>query len=49
MSSPYACTNENAIRFVSEKEDPYRTPFFRDIDRIKIGRASCRERVCLQV
>ena len=34
MSSPYACTNENAIRFVSEKEDPYRTPFFRDIDRI---------------
>ena len=34
MPSPYACTNENAIRFVSEKEDPYRTPFFRDIDRI---------------
>ena len=34
MPSPYACTNENAIRFVSDKEDPYRTPFFRDIDRI---------------
>ena len=34
MLSPYACKNENAIRFIKEKKDPYRTDFFRDIDRI---------------
>lgn len=32
--SVYACKDEEAIRFKEEKEDQYRTPFFRDIDRI---------------
>lgn len=32
--SPYACLDADAIRFQEEKEDPYRTPFFHDIDRI---------------
>ncbi len=32
--SPYACPDEDAIRFEEEPEDPYRTPFFHDIDRI---------------
>lgn len=32
--SKYACKDEEAIRFIEEKEDIYRTPFFRDIDRI---------------
>ncbi len=30
----YAFLDKNAIRLKEEKEDPYRTPFFRDIDRI---------------
>lgn len=30
----YACLNTDAIRFKNEETDPYRTPFFRDIDRI---------------
>ncbi len=34
MLSKYACSNEDAVRFCFEKEDSYRTPFFRDIDRI---------------
>lgn len=34
MLSPYACKNENAIRLKKETNDKYRTPFFRDIDRI---------------
>lgn len=34
MLSRYACKNESAIRFQKEKKDPYRTDFFRDIDRI---------------
>ncbi len=34
MLSKYACKNEDAYRFQEEKEDKYRTPFFRDIDRI---------------
>ncbi len=34
MLSSYACKNEEAIRFKEEKKDPYRTDFFRDIDRI---------------
>ncbi len=32
--SPYACLDDDAIRFKEEKEDELRTPFFRDIDRI---------------
>lgn len=32
--SKYACTDEEATRFSTEQEDKYRTPFFRDIDRI---------------
>lgn len=32
--SQYACLDEEAIRFKEEQEDKYRTPFFRDIDRI---------------
>ncbi len=32
--SPYACQNTDAYRFQKEPDDPYRTPFFRDIDRI---------------
>ena len=34
MLSRYACENEKAYRFKSEEKDPYRTDFFRDIDRI---------------
>lgn len=34
MLCPYACQNEMAIRLNPEKKDPYRTDFFRDIDRI---------------
>ncbi len=34
MLSVYACPNESALRFKKEIEDQYRTPFFRDIDRI---------------
>ena len=34
MLSRYACKDKEAIRFQKEKKDPYRTPFFRDIDRI---------------
>ena len=34
LLSKYACQNEEAMRFKEEKEDKYRTPFFRDIDRI---------------
>ncbi len=34
MLSQYACLNEKAVRLQPEKEDVYRTPFFRDIDRI---------------
>lgn len=34
MLSKYACSNELAYRFQKEKKDPYRTDFFRDIDRI---------------
>lgn len=34
MLSQYACLNEKAVRLKLEKEDVYRTPFFRDIDRI---------------
>lgn len=34
MLSQYACSNEKAIRLTHEEEDVYRTPFFRDIDRI---------------
>lgn len=34
MLSPYACKNESAIRLKKESNDKYRTPFFRDIDRI---------------
>jgi len=32
--SKYACLNESAFRLKKEEEDKYRTPFFRDIDRI---------------
>ncbi len=32
--SPYACKDEEAIRFFEEPKDLYRTDFFRDIDRI---------------
>ncbi len=32
--SQFACKDSDAIRFNKEVEDPYRTPFFRDIDRI---------------
>lgn len=32
--SQFACKDEQAIRFKKEKEDKYRSPFFRDIDRI---------------
>lgn len=32
--SPYASLDEHAIRFSNEVEDKYRTPYFRDIDRI---------------
>ncbi len=32
--SPFACQNENGERFFKEIEDPYRTTFFHDIDRI---------------
>lgn len=34
MLSPFACKNEDAYRLKPEKQDPYRTDFFRDIDRI---------------
>ncbi len=34
MLSRYACVNEEAIRLKKEEKDPYRTDFFRDIDRI---------------
>lgn len=34
MLSKYACKDEDAIRFRKETKDKYRTPFFRDIDRI---------------
>ncbi len=34
MLSCYACQNEEAIRFQKEEKDPFRTDFFRDIDRI---------------
>lgn len=34
MLSKYACTDDMAIRFKAEENDPFRTPFFRDIDRI---------------
>ena len=34
MLSPYACPNESAYRLKFEEKDPYRTDFFRDIDRI---------------
>lgn len=34
MLSHYACENEKAYRFNWEEKDPYRTDFFRDIDRI---------------
>ena len=34
MLSKYACKDTEAIRFKKEEEDVYRTPFFRDIDRI---------------
>lgn len=34
MLSKYACKDIEAIRFKKEEEDVYRTPFFRDIDRI---------------
>lgn len=34
MLSPYACLDKDAIRFETEESDKYRTPFFRDIDRI---------------
>lgn len=34
LLSKYACKNEEAIRFIKEPKDKYRTPFFRDIDRI---------------
>ncbi len=34
MLSKYACKDEEAIRFRKEPKDKYRTPFFRDIDRI---------------
>lgn len=32
--SPYASLDEHAIRLENETEDKYRTPYFRDIDRI---------------
>lgn len=32
--SPYACKDTNAKRFKEEQDDLFRTPFFRDIDRI---------------
>lgn len=32
--SPYASLDEQAIRLENETEDKYRTPYFRDIDRI---------------
>ncbi len=32
--SQFACLDKNAIRLKKEVEDKYRTPFFRDIDRI---------------
>lgn len=34
MLSPYACKDDEAIRLKEEAKDPYRTDFFRDIDRI---------------
>ena len=32
--SPYACKDEDAVRFKKEKDDDIRTSFYRDIDRI---------------
>jgi len=32
--SPYACLNREAIRFFEETDNDFRSPYFRDIDRI---------------